>query len=123
MGLTKAQRRKLTAQGFSSKDIADIDAQLDDDDDDDEGGGRRRARGSGTRRVFVLQGREADDFLASIGGNGEGTDDEGEDDDDADTPKRRRRAKASEGDEGEDDDESDADADEKPPAGHKYFRG
>ena len=117
MALTATQRKKLAAAGFDDKDLTDIEAEL----EDEEGPAPRRRstdRKPRRRRVAILEGEEADEFLARLMGDGDG-DGDGEEEEEA--PRRRgRRSKAGE-EEGEE--EGEGEGDEKPPAGHKYFRG
>lgn len=101
MALTRTQRAKLAKQGFSKKDIADMESTLGADDDDDDTPGRR---GSGAR-VMIVEGKEADSLLERLfGSDGDEADDEADDDD-----------------EGAEDDEPAPEPDAKPRSGPRYF--
>jgi hypothetical protein len=91
MGLSAAQKAKLKEQGFSAKDIKDFLTATTDDGD---GGSRRKPKKSG--RVVVLEGKDAEGFLAKFSSDDDEDDDEEDDDDD--------------------------DEDATPPSGPRYFR-
>lgn len=120
MALTPAQRRKLTREGWSRRDLRELDDVLSDEDEGDE-----------DEEVTVLRGKAATSFLAKLGFDG---DDGDEDEDEDEAPRRKRSARkktgtedAAGGDEDEGDEDEDEDeersSDEQPPTGPRWFRG
>ena len=126
--LPARRRAALKEQGFSEKDIRDIESTLasgDEDDDRDDRGrrsdrsdkprsGGSRKRGSGPGRVTVLEGDQADRFLDRIFGDGA--------DDDRDRDRGRDDDKGGKDDADTDDDAEDEDEDDdKPKTGPRWF--
>jgi hypothetical protein len=102
--ISKSQKERLSAAGFSAKDLRDLSAALDADDDDepdddepddDEPGRRAKAKSkpakrNGSGRVVMLEGEDAAGFIERYFGESADADDDDTDDDDTDTDDKPR---------------------------------
>lgn len=100
MALSKAKKDKLKAAGLNASALKKLEEILDADDGDADNGDKP----SGSRRVVVYEGDDAESFMVKMFGGKPKDEDEGSEGD--------------ESDEGDEDDEGD----EEPPSGPKWFR-
>ncbi len=99
MALTKKQRAALKEAGLDASGLKKLEAVLAEDDADEDNGDKP----SGSKRVLVYEGDDAESFMRGlIGGSSDDDGDDGDDDDD---------------DEGDDKPESD----DKPKGRTKWF--
>lgn len=129
MTLTKTQRERLAAKGFSKSDIDDIDVQLEDNEESEpetETPSRREPKSVGARRgrrVVVLEDEDADDFMDRMFPRRK-DEEAGDVAEEAEAPKDRRARAADDGESEPQDEEGEgAEAkDDGPSEPHPWFK-